>query len=423
MGIPKFAYFITNRYPLIVKKIKEDTIIPEIDNLYLDFNGIIHNVCHNYYCDASKITSTTNQIYVEICEVIKQIVHLIKPKKLLMISVDGVAPRAKMNQQRIRRFRKELNAKKEKEAQIGEKENEINKINGEDNVLFDSNAISPGTKFMFNLTCYIKNYILEQKKVNEDWMNIEVLLSGSDVPGEGEHKILEYIRNYKLSEKYNPYTKHCLYGLDADLIMLSLLTHEMNFVILREDNSKMRKKDKFEDKDIKKEKYSETKIYYEFFLISVLREYLELEFNYLKKKIKFKYDFEKIIDDFIFLCFFIGNDFLPNLFSFNIENGALTHLFDFYKACLPELDGYLTDKGKINFKRVIYFFDFLSKQELHSIDMMIRNNKNDKKKERIKRTNDSKEQIKLLINIKKEEKKKKFIEDIKSKAPEEQKKI
>ena len=423
MGIPKFAYFITNRYPLIVKKIKEDTIIPEIDNLYLDFNGIIHNVCHNYYCDASKITSTTNQIYAEICEVIKQIVHLIKPKKLLMISVDGVAPRAKMNQQRIRRFRKELNAKKEKEAQIGEKENEINKTNDEDNVLFDSNAISPGTKFMFNLTCYIKNYILEQKKVNEDWMNIEVLLSGSDVPGEGEHKILEYIRNYKLSEKYNPYTKHCLYGLDADLIMLSLLTHEMNFVILREDNSKMRKKDKFEDKDIKKEKYSETKIYYEFFLISVLREYLELEFNYLKKKIKFKYDFEKIIDDFIFLCFFIGNDFLPNLFSFNIENGALTHLFDFYKACLPELDGYLTDKGKINFKRVIYFFDFLSKQELHSIDMMIRNNKNDKKKERIKRTNDSKEQIKLLINIKKEEKKKKFIEDIKSKAPEEQKKI
>ena len=423
MGIPKFAYFITNRYPLIVKKIKEDTIIPEIDNLYLDFNGIIHNVCHNYYCDASKITSTTNQIYAEICEVIKQIVHLIKPKKLLMISVDGVAPRAKMNQQRIRRFRKELNAKKEKEAQSGEKENEINKINDEDNVLFDSNAISPGTKFMFNLTCYIKNYILEQKKVNEDWMNIEVLLSGSDVPGEGEHKILEYIRNYKLSEKYNPYTKHCLYGLDADLIMLSLLTHEMNFVILREDNSKMRKKDKFEDKDIKKEKYSEAKIYYEFFLISVLREYLELEFNYLKKKIKFKYDFEKIIDDFIFLCFFIGNDFLPNLFSFNIENGALTHLFDFYKACIPELDGYLTDKGKINFKRVIYFFDFLSKQELHSIDMMIRNNKNDKKKERIKRTNDSKEQIKLLINIKKEEKKKKFIEDIKSKAPEEQKKI
>ena len=295
MGIPKFAYFLTNRYPLILKKIKDETDVPEIDNLYLDFNGIIHSVSHNYFCDASKITSETNEIYKEICEVINQIVHLIKPKKLLMISADGVAPRAKMNQQRIRRFRKELNEKKEKE------ENEKNEINENNKIIFDSNAISAGTKFMFHLTYYIRDYILEQKKVNADWMNIEVLLSGSDVPGEGEHKILEYIRNYKLSDKYSPYTKHCIYGLDADLIMLSLITHEYNFIILREDNYKMRKKEKekSENKEIKK--YIEQKIDYEFFFISVLREYLELEFNYLSKKIKFKYDFEKIIDDFIFL--------------------------------------------------------------------------------------------------------------------------
>ena len=270
MGIPKFAYFLTNRYPLILKQIKDETDVPPIDNLYLDFNGIIHNVCHNYFCDASKITSTTIEIYAEICEVIRQIVHLVKPKKLLMISVDGVAPRAKMNQQRIRRFRKELNEKKE--------ENNINieKEENNDKIIFDTNAISAGTKFMFHLTNYIKNYILEQKKVNEDWMQIDILLSGSDVPGEGEHKILEYIRNYKLSEKYNPYTKHCIYGLDADLIMLSLLSHEYNFVILREDYFKMKKKEKEENNEIKKEKYSEKKIEYQFFLISVLREYLEL---------------------------------------------------------------------------------------------------------------------------------------------------
>ena len=417
MGIPKFAYFLSNRYPLILKKIKDETDVPPIDNLYLDFNGIIHNVCHNYFCDASKITSTTNEIYAEICEVIRQIVHLVKPKKLLMISVDGVAPRAKMNQQRIRRFRKELNEKKE--------ENNINieKEENNDKIIFDTNAISAGTKFMFHLTNYIKNYILEQKKVNEDWMQIDILLSGSDVPGEGEHKILEYIRNYKLSENYNPYTKHCIYGLDADLIMLSLLSHEYNFVILREDYFKMKKQAKVENNEIKNEKYSEKKIEYQFFLISVLREYLELEFNFLKKKIKFKYDFEKIIDDFIFLCFFIGNDFLPNLFSFNIEKGALNHLFEFYKACLPELDGYLTDKGKINFKRVLIFFDYLSKYELHSIDLMIKTKREENKQERIKRTQESKEQIKLLMKQKKEEKKKKFIEDIKNKNKEEQNKL
>ena len=418
MGVPKFAYFLTHRYPLIVKQIVDETDVPPIDNLYLDFNGIIHNVSHNYFCDASKITPTTNEIYAEICEVINQIVHLIKPKKFLMISIDGVAPRAKMDQQRIRRFRKELKEKKEKEN--SKFENGTNNEN--DKIVFDTNAISAGTKFMFHLTYYIKNYILEQKKGNADWKQIEVLLSGSDVPGEGEHKILEYIRNYKLSDKYHPYTKHCIYGADADLIMLSLISHEYNFVILREDYFKMKKKEESKNKTSTKEKYSKKKIEYQILLISVLREYLELEFNYLAKKLKFEYDFEKIIDDFIFLCFFIGNDFLPNLFSFNIEKGALTHLFDFYKACLPELDGYLTDKGKINFKRVLTFFDYLSKYELHSIDLMIRKNKEENKKERVKRTKESKEQIKLLIKQKKEEKKKKFIEDIKNKNKEEQNK-
>jgi 5'-3' exoribonuclease 1 len=153
MGVPKFAYFLTHRYPLIVKQIVDETDVPPIDNLYLDFNGIIHNVSHNYFCDASKITPTTNEIYAEICEVINQIVHLIKPKKFLMISIDGVAPRAKMDQQRIRRFRKELKEKKEKEN--SKFENGI--INENDKIIFDTNAISAGTKFMFHLTYYVKN--------------------------------------------------------------------------------------------------------------------------------------------------------------------------------------------------------------------------------------------------------------------------
>ena len=431
MGIPKFAYFISNRYPLIIKKIKEQTDIPEIDNLYLDINGIIHNVSHKYFCDASQINETTKQIYKDVCDVIKKIVHLIKPKELLMISADGVAPRAKMNQQRIRRFRKEMNIILEEEEKREKEKIEINQEsknqneNENEKKIFDSNAISAGTKFMFNLTIYMKEYIINEKKNNNEWNNMEILLTGSDVPGEGEHKILEYIRNFKNSEKYNPYIRHCIYGLDADLIMLSLITHENNIVILREDTFLMRKKEKLEKKGIEiinknKNNNNSNDNPYEFLLISVLREYLELEFSYLKNKISFKYNFERIIDDFIFLCFFVGNDFLPNLFSFNIENGALTHLFQFYKACLPELDGYLTDKGKINISRIKKLFSFLSKQELHSIDMLIRNNKTENKKNRIKTTNDSKEQIKLLIKQKKEEKKKKLFEEIKSRTKNEQ---
>lgn len=77
------------------------------------------------------------------------------------------------------------------------------------------------------------------KKISDDvnWAEIEIILSGHEVPGEGEHKIMEYIRTVKAQPDYNPNVRHCLYGLDADLIMLGLLSHDPHFALLREEVS------------------------------------------------------------------------------------------------------------------------------------------------------------------------------------------
>ncbi|KAI9330895.1 XRN 5'-3' exonuclease N-terminus-domain-containing protein [Zopfochytrium polystomum] len=337
MGIPKFFRWISERYPLCSTLIQENRI-PEFDNLYLDMNGLIHP-CSHPNDDNPHFRITEEQIFLAIFNYIDALFCRIRPKKLFFMAVDGVAPRAKMNQQRARRFRTAQEAEDNRKRAIQRGE-ELPK-----EAAFDSNSITPGTPFMARLSANLQYFV--SKKISEDssWANIKIVLSGHDVPGEGEHKIMEYIRKSKSMPDYEPNTRHCLYGLDADLIMLGLLSHEPHFSLLREEVTFGRKK---------KTSATSNPDSQNFYLmhLSIFREYLDLEFSSLKDVLPFPYELERIIDDFILLSYFVGNDFLPNLPGIHINEGALATFFSIYKATLPTLGGYINAEGRLDLERV-----------------------------------------------------------------------
>lgn len=103
--------------------------------------------------------------------------------------------------------------------------------------------------------------------------------------------------------------------------------------------------------------------------LSILREYLQLEFDHLETSLDFTYDFERIIDDFILLAFFVGNDFLPNLPYLHINEGALALMFDIYKRVLPSCGGYINEAGIINVDRLEIILIELEKIEYEAFEM------------------------------------------------------
>ncbi|KAL4710442.1 hypothetical protein ACJJTC_008844 [Scirpophaga incertulas] len=347
MGVPKFFRYTSERYPCLNELVKQYQI-PDFDNMYLDMNGIIHNCSHP---DDSNphFRITEEKIFRHIFHYITILFQIIKPKKLFFMAIDGVAPRAKMNQQRGRRFRS---------AREAEKLEEDAKSKGE--VLptekrFDSNCITPGTVFMARLHEQLR-YFVKHKMTNDPaWSKVKVILSGHETPGEGEHKIMDYIRWLRSQDDYDPNTRHCLYGLDADLIMLGMCTHEPHFALLREEV-------KFGRGTQRATSPEETN----FFLLhlSLLREYLEQEFISIKDKLPFEYDLEKIVDDWVLMGFLVGNDFIPHLPNMHIGNDALPILYKTYMKVLPTLDGYINESGTLNLLRFEMFM-----QELAKIDI------------------------------------------------------
>ncbi|KAI0772151.1 hypothetical protein BD413DRAFT_612794 [Trametes elegans] len=399
-GVPALFRWLSKKYPKIILPVVEgeavkvpdgegnEVAVPvnmadpnpngvEFDNLYLDMNGIVHPCTHP---EGKPAPETEEEMMIEIFNYTERVVNMVRPRKLLFMAIDGVAPRAKMNQQRSRRFRAAQEAKEKEEARkesialwtaMGKtlSEEEKNKKP------WDSNAITPGTPFMDLLAASLRYWVVMKMNTDPGWKDLQVIISDASVPGEGEHKIMDWIRRQRSNPGHDPNTRHVIYGLDADLIMLSLATHEPHFRVLREDvfhqeGSRTACRicgqeghyaaqctgTKAEVKKTPPEKKP-----FIWLDVAILREYLEAELNV--PQVPFPFNFEQAIDDWVLLIFFVGNDFLPHLPSLEIREGAIDTLLKIWRAELPRMGGYITNHGQLELSRAQIILEGLARRE------------------------------------------------------------
>ena len=98
--------------------------------------------------------------------------------------------------------------------------------------------------------------------------------------------------------------------------------------------------------------------------LSIVRKYLEFDFIDLKELVKFEFDIDRIIDDWVLMGFLAGNDFVPHLPGLHIKQEGLPYLHKKYVSILPKLDGYISDAGKINLPRFQKFISTLAEFDL-----------------------------------------------------------
>jgi 5'-3' exonuclease len=237
MGIPYYVASLIRNHKHIQKNLGGGKL--KTDILAIDFNCFIHH--------ALRAENPIGSIVVALHKLLTTVVEA----KRVYIAFDGLVPYAKMVQQRYRRMRRQ---------EPGD---------------FDRHQISPGTPFMRNLADALR--IVFRNSIVSDTLE----------PGEGEHKIFTWLRTLPESERKNL----CIYGLDADLVVIALAqSHLADIHLLRET-----------------EEHGFSTL-----SISELEKVLPVE--------------KEIFVKMSIMCF--GNDFMPNLGLFSLrENGYTRALY------------------------------------------------------------------------------------------------
>jgi 5'-3' exoribonuclease 1 len=290
MGVPSYFSYVLRKH----KNLLKETHHVKCDILYLDSNSLIYD------------SISEGDIHKSVYKKVLNIISMFKPRKTYVV-FDGMAPMAKMHQQKERRYKSYVTK-------------QILGVKGG----FNTNQITPGTTFMNELDKY-----LETKFNNHS----DIVYNGPNVAGEGEQKIYNILKSEPVT--YN----HIVYGLDADLIMLSLMAHPYKIFLYRETSNFAYLNWVIESKqyvlDIKK-----------------LAEQLS---HLMKLPLK------SAVQNYCMLCFLCGNDFLPHFPSLNIRNNVIEYLLDVYSRI--NTDSLINPDNTINWDQMgLLFYELASKE-------------------------------------------------------------
>ena len=323
MGIPYYFSYLIKNHSAIISKLNA---LNNIHNLFIDSNSLIYDSLNfNEFLNSSQFE---DYIIKTVIIKIEEIINIINPSENIYIAFDGVPPFAKINQQKNRRYKSSYQ----------------NKVFNK-HIVWDTCAITPGTCFMNNLNNTIALHF-SKKLFNSQNRQISVILSLSNEPGEGEHKLFNLIRETDTIKQKN----NVIYGMDADLFMLSLnhLKYTQNIYLYRETPLFINQLDKSLDST---QKY--------IININCLGNiiYNELTNEVLTDDISKSYStaYYNKIEDYIFICFLLGNDFLPHFPALNIRVNGFTILLELYKK-LFKVNDFLVLTNSINwnnFKKYI----------------------------------------------------------------------
>lgn len=367
MGIPSYFKHLVNSVKSIVSNEKP---ISHIDWLWMDFNCLIYHCLqrpglrtYTGTYGSEEHNMWEKELLNEINDYCSEVVRQVDPTKGVFIAVDGVVPMAKIKQQRMRRF-KSIWLKK---YGSGSDNN-----NGEKTSLsWDTNAITPGTEFMKKLRKSLEDLAKHKNSKKIKWR-----VSSSDESGEGEHKIISEWRTNKYSGN------HAVYGLDADLIVLSLLTQQIvgrdiiqNIVLFRE---------RIEGGHITRDEIGQEK--YHWFSIDMLKDtlYNIIMGDSMGGDMSASMGGDMLIDDktvimqYCCLMSILGNDFLPTSLGLKIKNDGHTYLLNLIREMLVDKKLKVVDgDGALSIEGLGYIFKKLSENEEKSIFRNImRKNKN-----------------------------------------------